>query len=470
MSALAAALAVGIGVAAGAAAHAWWERRRLRRIGAPLWPPDAPHLMDLLRRAHGAALACLVVEESEPVVARGAVAPAESLAERTVATARLAMADGRDHVLREGGVIVATGDGQAGAALLVETGAGAGDVAQAVLGDLTRLLAELRVARLREGAVLRDPRAVPDWMAAAPTSVEGVAFALCEAVARETGRAAAVVARDPASHEATVVGVSHGADRRLLGLDAEATSAIGRACAGDVPLIGDSSRELFGRGVAERRRRRERGMAFPLRDGREGVGALVLFGPPETLDAEGRERIMWYAVDAGPRLARAVQVRRAERLALTDTLTSLPNRRAFERALGAADGPCAVLIVDLDHFKQLNDGFGHVAGDAALKHVARVLREALRTDDLPARFGGEEFAVWLPATPLGDAVDVAQRVRAAIAASVFRWGGAELRLTCSIGVAAVPETAKRVANLVSAADAALYQAKAAGRDRVVVAT
>ena len=377
------------------------------------------------------------------------------------------MGDSREHVLREGNVIVATGDGRMGVALVLGFAEVPLETIEAAVADLRRLLAELRVGRARELGSLRDPGGLPDWMAAGSESLQGIAYALCEAVRQEAGRTAAVVVRNATTATSTVVAVSQGADRRMLGNHVTVESAVGRACAGDFPVVGISPEDLFGHALSERRRRDEQGVAFPLRDGREGIGALVLFGPSDTLDPGVRERIMWYTVDAGPRLAMAMQLRSAETRAMTDGLTGLANRRSLERAMaGWAEGPCALLCVDIDNFKKLNDGFGHAAGDAALKHVARVFRRALREDDVAARTGGEEFALWLPYTALPQALQVAERVREGVETSTLRWGGADVKLTCSVGAAAVPETVSQVANLLTAADAALYHAKSRGRNRV----
>jgi diguanylate cyclase (GGDEF)-like protein len=160
-------------------------------------------------------------------------------------------------------------------------------------------------------------------------------------------------------------------------------------------------------------------------------------------------------------------VRQAEERAATDPLTGLPNRMALDQAMAnAPSGPSAVLYVDLDHFKAINDRLGHPAGDDALRHVAGVLHSALREGDVPARTGGEEFVLWLPNTTKASALDVAERVRRSVEESGWRWKGSDVGLTCSIGVAATPDTTQQVANLTAAADAALYRAKRAGRNRV----
>jgi diguanylate cyclase (GGDEF)-like protein len=187
------------------------------------------------------------------------------------------------------------------------------------------------------------------------------------------------------------------------------------------------------------------------------------------MDSQSRERVQWLVKNAGPRLGRAAALRSAENRAMTDELTALPNRRALERAMHAhAGGPCAVLCIDLDHFKALNDGFGHAAGDAALRHVAVIFRQALRAGDVPARIGGEEFALWLPGAPASKAIEVANRVRDAVRGSMLEYAGNQIGITCSIGVASIPESVSQVDNLLGAADVAMYRAKEAGRDRIEV--
>ncbi len=463
-------LGVVVGAAFGVAAYWWWQWRRIREFGPDLMPANVPHTVDLLRRAHGAMAACVIVPDTDPVVSVGSPRPAGTVIERALATTRLALTDGREHVLREGEAIVAAGDGQLGAAVVLPAGSEAARTPERVTADLRRLIAELRVSLRREFGALKDPAAVPDWIAAGSESLEGTAFALAEAVSAQTGRATAVVLRDPGLEICTVLAVSRAADRRLLGLITAPDSAVGRACTGDIPVVGPSAHELWGRPRSERRRRSEEGTAFPLRDGQRGVGALVVFGPHATLPASVREWVMWMAVDAGPRLASAAQVRAAETRAVTDELTRLPNRRALERLIGSVgEGSGALCLVDIDLFKQVNDGFGHAAGDATLRHVARLFRRVLREDDFAARLGGEEFALWLPQTPLDRAVEVAERVREAVETSTLHWGGADLKLTCSIGVSSVPETVRQPSNLVASADAALYRAKELGRNRVEVA-
>ena len=161
-----------------------------------------------------------------------------------------------------------------------------------------------------------------------------------------------------------------------------------------------------------------------------------------------------------------------ERLSVTDGLTGLTNHRALmqrlqEEALRSArhKHSFAVIMADVDHFKSYNDTFGHPAGDEVLKHVGAVLRDATRTIDCVARYGGEEFALLLPETSAAGGLEVAERIRARVAAEQFP----NREITMSIGVAEYPRDGERPELVIAAADAALYQAKGDGRNKVVVA-
>jgi diguanylate cyclase (GGDEF)-like protein len=164
--------------------------------------------------------------------------------------------------------------------------------------------------------------------------------------------------------------------------------------------------------------------------------------------------------------------------AVRDPLTGLYNRRYFlEHAQKLAvsttwrDLGLAILLLDLDHFKQVNDQFGHSVGDAILKDASGILRQMTRADDLVARYGGEEFIVALPIRTIALASERAERYRSRIAQREYQWNGKTLRMTTSIGVAyAAPQTMVAVDRLIAAADRALYQAKDGGRNRVVVYT
>jgi diguanylate cyclase (GGDEF)-like protein len=164
-----------------------------------------------------------------------------------------------------------------------------------------------------------------------------------------------------------------------------------------------------------------------------------------------------------------------ERQAVTDELTGLANLRAFhtilEREIERSrrfNTPLALVMLDLDHFKHINDEYGHQQGDEVLELVADVLRDFSRDIDAPARYGGEELAVILPQTDSEGAEQLAERIRQAVELlEVPRVDGqGSLRLHASFGVAALPESAATRDGLIAAADAALYRAKRAGRNRV----
>lgn len=169
---------------------------------------------------------------------------------------------------------------------------------------------------------------------------------------------------------------------------------------------------------------------------------------------------------------------RFEQLSLTDPLTGIYNRRFLNTRLeeemhrSLRQGlELSVLFIDLDHFKCYNDRFGHLAGDVALKKTAEIIKATLRDMDIVARYGGEEFCVLLPGTSKSLAQLVAERIREGIARERFpvAKGGADGRLTASLGVASFPEDGGTLACLLHASDMALYQAKASGRNRLVAA-
>ncbi len=165
-----------------------------------------------------------------------------------------------------------------------------------------------------------------------------------------------------------------------------------------------------------------------------------------------------------------------EALAITDPLTGLFNRRRFADVLKREfavtkryKNTLSCLMIDLDHFKRVNDHYGHDAGDQVLKEVARRLLETLREVDLTARFGGEEFAVLLPHTGKREALIAAERVRGVIRKAEFVFDDQKLNLTASIGVSGnIDVVSGDPEDLVRAADFALYEAKRLGRDRVVL--
>ena len=163
---------------------------------------------------------------------------------------------------------------------------------------------------------------------------------------------------------------------------------------------------------------------------------------------------------------------RLRALATTDPLTGLPNHRAFVTALDQElkrtqryYRSCALLFLDLDHFKALNDGYGHPAGDAVLQEFSTLVGTLLRGMDTLGRWGGEEFVALLPETDIEGALAAAERIRTAVAAQIFSIGGG-VRLTCTIGIAAYPFDSEERDGLIRAADQAMYAAKKLGRNQV----
>ena len=165
--------------------------------------------------------------------------------------------------------------------------------------------------------------------------------------------------------------------------------------------------------------------------------------------------------------------RQVAEMAVTDPLTGLFNRRHMNQRLreeesraARTSAPFSVIIVDIDHFKRINDTSGHDAGDRVLRDLAQLLRDMVRTQDIVARWGGEEFLVVLPQTPLTGALEVAERLRLAAEATLARELDGIDAVTLTLGAA---EYAGSVPESLKLADVALYQGKAAGRNRVVAA-
>jgi diguanylate cyclase (GGDEF)-like protein len=211
------------------------------------------------------------------------------------------------------------------------------------------------------------------------------------------------------------------------------------------------------------------------------VGAMQLFGERDDCFSHEDVQLLWVlSLVSEGMLARDYSNESLLRTAFTDFLTGLKTRGYFEQQLdlemaraGRRGTPLALLMIDIDHFKRLNDTHGHPAGDVILRDFAAIVTGELRQIDLAARYGGEEFILLLPETTQEGAMLVAQRLRHAVEEAKFRISSGEEgtlsgNLTISLGIAIFPDDAMRKSDLLEAADAALYEAKSRGRNTVVL--
>jgi diguanylate cyclase (GGDEF)-like protein len=283
-----------------------------------------------------------------------------------------------------------------------------------------------------------------------------------EELERQRGRL-----RDVITRFGEALGATHDADqlmRLIVEAAVEATGAKGG-------VIVSASGELIQAGTpgdgADK-------IEVPLSAGEVTFGSLLLFS--DHFEDEDRMTAVSLASHAVVALDNARLHRIVERQALVDGLTGLANRRQCEETLASElarvqrfGGPLAIVVADLDWFKDVNDRHGHPSGDAVLREFAQLLNETVRDIDLAGRWGGEEFLVILPGTHLDGGAQVAERIRLALAGRiVLSADGSPIPVTASFGVAATPP-ASTAAELFSAADAALYEAKRNGKNRVEVA-
>jgi diguanylate cyclase (GGDEF)-like protein len=204
----------------------------------------------------------------------------------------------------------------------------------------------------------------------------------------------------------------------------------------------------------------------------DGVVAVLVAETGERVGARIERRVIAtterYAGHAALAIRNANLLARVQQMAVTDGLTQLSNRRAFDRSLdrelnraARTDGRLSVVLLDIDHFKQLNDSHGHVVGDSVLRQIAHALQLCGREYDTIARYGGEEFAAVLPGCSSGLALQVAERLRISV-----QDAATDVKVTASCGVATYPYDGIDVGGLLSAADRALYTSKRAGRNTV----
>ena len=302
---------------------------------------------------------------------------------------------------------------------------------------------------------------------------------LADAVSRQSAaRTVLVVLLAPSGDEAVVVAGSGAAGRGLVGATVDASAGlVGLALRSGIlvpsqmrfqantdAVVGTDDLGLsVGDGV----------LVHPL-GLPEPIGALVLAGGE--FDRQGLVHGVRTLCDCTAMLVRQFRLReRVAMDAMVDGLTGLYNRRAFmghlaeSAAFSARHGSeLSLLMLDADHFKQVNDRHGHPAGDRVLRFIAEAVRRNLRESDVAGRYGGEEFVILLPHTPLAGARVVAERIRSFCAGSGIPLSSGAITVTVSIGVAGSHAGCRKAEELVAAADGALYEAKRAGRNRVVV--
>ncbi|OGO55006.1 MAG: hypothetical protein A2V85_10095, partial [Chloroflexi bacterium RBG_16_72_14] len=300
--------------------------------------------------------------------------------------------------------------------------------------------------------------------------LEGLGDAALEGLLRHTGAEAGaiLVARDEgmealASHGLRGIDGLAASDhvRRVLRVDrTELLHVDAPDVIVDSLLVGQAAREI---------------LVAPVTFKSVPLGAIVLATPGEF----GRDAVRLLEqlrADLGLAVNNALAHDRLERLAAVDPLTDAYNRRfglarlreEYSRAV-RAENPLGILMLDLDHFKTVNDTYGHLVGDRVLRAVAGACRRVVREGDVLIRYGGEEFLVLLPGAGAADVKQVGERIRRAVAETFVEDGDLRVGVTVSLGGTTFREDAESADSLIAEADRALYEAKVSGRDRLVLA-
>ncbi len=453
----------------------WFAHRRFGRAathtglatrataGPELLPEPALRWLLRAHTALGVWLSERAVGDDEPIIER--VIDADRLAvdvvvalDRRVEAARDSERSGVERL--QAGTLVIRSSNRFAVALLVPAGA---TPSPEVTEDLDRLLEGLK----RRPEVVEFAQARPDRIAI--ESVGSVGLRLAYQLERTTNGAVIVASADPDG--ARIVGVSGHGDRRLLNKIIPPDCDLDKVLRGTMDGMTVRGDPLGGT-TTDRRQRPVLVQLEPIIGRAQRVcGAVALWLPGGVEPIGGRLAEIRESIrEAGTRLDIAQEHEISERGAFSDPLTGLGNRAELQRAMHRAKlAGGAVIAIDLDHFKKINDRLGHAAGDSALVHLAALLRDQVRSMDTVARVGGEEFVVWLPDASLEVGRVIAERIRAALVSRPWEWQGSTPALSASLGVAACPETSRAIDNLPAQADRALYQAKEQGRDRVVVA-
>jgi diguanylate cyclase (GGDEF)-like protein/PAS domain S-box-containing protein len=241
----------------------------------------------------------------------------------------------------------------------------------------------------------------------------------------------------------------------------------------DRPLVKENIRRRMS-GEAER-------VAYLFRGLRKDGAVIDMEVHASVMEIGGKRALISLLVDVTERVRAARELQALQEQlreqSIHDALTGLYNRRYLDDMLSReliaakrADYPVSAIIVDLDHFKGVNDRYGHLAGDEALRAFGDLMKRHARGSDMCCRYGGEEFLLVLPQVAQDVAVERAEQLRSALAAVQVPCGGSSIAVTASFGVATFPRDGRTAGELVAAADSALYAAKAAGRNRVSVSS
>jgi diguanylate cyclase (GGDEF)-like protein len=374
------------------------------------------------------------------------------------------------------------------ALLTVEWRPDVGDVSLESLQDAARYLRALTHLQVREAAAdaarnrfeemlafVRQlpgemaPETFPAALAQTARAVAGATGALVASVDDESGQVVANVGDDGGP----VVGTYFSAMESDCGWAVRTRSVIRRwrrtGSHGQRPVVANGERwNAEPRAV----------VALPLLDPKSEIrGVLAVWTTDaDDLDADAMGLLEVFAPVFALQLQHASDLAALQERATVDALTGLHNRGTFDERMEAEQQrflryrhPAALIVLDIDHFKRVNDTYGHEAGDAVLRMIGEVVDEAVREVDFAARYGGEEFVLLLPDTMRAAAIDVAERLRAAIDARPVPWNADTIHVQASFGVSACAECVDTPAQLVQSADRMLYASKEAGRNRVTAA-
>lgn len=311
-------------------------------------------------------------------------------------------------------------------------------------------------------------------------SQSALSATICEMALEVTSAKASALVRCGAGQGAGIVQHATEGLGVQTGFELADDSLVAAVANGGLPLVmehatGVGRGQLFG--PSERFNGAGAIAVIPIGSNDTLIGCLVISGADEGSITEDEARnVGLLGAIAATALEIVWEIEEVNRRAELDPLTGLANRRLFDeslqRELSHSDRfgqPVSLVLVDIDHFKRVNDSHGHEAGDAVLRAISRILADGVRTVDLCARFGGEELAILLPQTTAAGAFELADRLRRRIAGRPIKYNNAEIAVTASFGVASYPDVVHTRDALFQAADAALYAAKHYGRNCVRLA-